>query len=96
MTNNLNRAEFSYQDFKNQVLSKIISGKLSVAIGTIRLNLDFIQDREVRNMLSIICHDYCELRKEIISGILPNEDKKTLQRQIIDRILKLFDDYEEI
>jgi len=91
----LNRAE-PYQKLKAQILSEIESGKLADAITTIRTNVNSIQDKELRNTLRIICYDYNKSRSDVIKGLLNKDEEAIQRRKIINRILELFDNYEEL
>jgi len=91
----LNRVESS-EGFKAQVLSEIKLGKLPAAIKAISEILNSIQDKELRKMLLIICYDYHKLRVEVTKGLLHKEEEAIQQSKIINRIIELFDSYEEI
>jgi len=92
---NLPRAE-SYHRLKAQVLLEIKLGKLPDAIKTIRKGSSSIQDKELNEVLLIICYDYHKLRIEVVKGLLHKEEDAIQQRKIIHRIIELFNSYEEI
>lgn len=95
MKENLSRAE-SYQRLKAQVLLEIESGKLAVAIKAIKTGINSIQDKELRDIFRIICHDYHKWRLDVIKGLLNKDEEAIQRRKIINRILELFDNYEEL
>jgi len=89
---NVSQSDFKdiHKHLKHQVLQKIKSGKLHIAIQTIEMALDSIQDKELKKTLFFICYHYNKLRQDVLRGLLNKDQEDIEERNIVDRILDTF------